>query len=190
MTDKDITLEDLVATNGRSVDDMTIIPTDEGIKEIEQKFSKFAYDDTDYVIPGSPVVMPTSDDIELSKEDADKKLLSALADEKLRKEQEAFNKLSDNEKIKHYVLETELRRAVNDFYNKHHYEMTGSQKRITKRQIERAWKKGKIRLTEDQKQDILYELNKASHTKNTAQPTQMSNPSGQVAANLQSLMSL
>lgn len=188
MTDTNITLADIVETEGKPIEDMQIIPTEEGIQDIDKSIKhKFAYD-TDYIIPGSPVEIPTSSDIQISKDSANKKLLAALAEEKLRKEKEAYNKLSDNEKIKKYVFEAEFRQSVNDFYNKHGYEMSGAQKRNVKRQIERAWKSGKIKLTDEQKQDILYEMNRPSNTESVTQPTQMVKSSANTATNLQSLI--
>jgi hypothetical protein len=41
--------------------------------------------------------------------------------------------------------------------------MSGKQKRALKRTIERNWKLNKYKLTEEQKQDILFEMNKASN---------------------------
>lgn len=181
-------LQDLIEQEGQPINNMQTVPTDEAVKEIDAVIdNQLAYDNGNIVMPGAAVKMPTSDDVMLDKEQANEKLIQTLAEEKLRKEQEEFNKLSDNEKIKQYIFAAEYRRCINEFFNKNHFEMTGQQKRVTKRKIERAWNKGKYKLTPEQKQDILYELNKASNSKKVAQPTNTS-PQNKVATDLQSLI--
>ena len=144
-----------------------------------------AYDDAE-IIPGGNAVMPTSEEVTLNKEDADENLIQNAAMLKLAKEQETFNKMSDDEKIKDYICQSQYYKETNDFYHKYGYEMSGKQKRFTKRAIETAWKKGKFKITPEQREDILFELSKASHQQRQTQPndtqkTQQGNVSEHIA---------
>ena len=69
--------------------------------------------------------------------------------------------------------------------------MYGKQKRFTKRAIETAWKKGKIKVTPEQREDILFELSKASNQQRQIQAsdTQKSNNQN-VSENIKDLNSL
>ena len=152
------------------------------------KLGNLAYDDAE-IIPGSGAVMPTSDEVELSKDEADKHLLEQMAIQKLAKENEEFRKMSDDEKVKDYMCKAQYYHETNEFYKKHGYEMSGKQKRFTKRAIETAWKKGKFKITPEQREDILYEMNKASQQRPTAQAPTPGNE-GNVSEHIRDLNSL
>lgn len=128
------------------------------------KFGNLAYEDNG-VLPGMSINMPTSDDVALNKEDAHDNIVTQIAMNKLEAENKAFQKLSDDEKIKNYVCDVQFYHETNEFFKKYGYEMSGKQKRFTKRAIEQAWKKGKLKVTPEQREDILYELSKASNQK-------------------------
>ena len=154
-------------------------------QDLLNKMGGLAYDDAE-IIPGGNAVMPTSEEVTLNKEDADENLIQNAAMLKLAKEQETFNKMSDDEKIKDYICQSQYYKETNDFYHKYGYEMSGKQKRFTKRAIETAWKKGKFKITPEQREDILFELSKASHQQRQTQPndtqkTQQGNVSEHIA---------
>ncbi|WQJ53911.1 MAG: hypothetical protein [Wendovervirus sonii] len=111
-------------------------------------------------LPGAKTEV-ISDDINMNE--AEDKILAMEAVMKLQNEQEQYRKMSDNEKIKDYVLQSQYYYQTNEWFKKYGYEMTGKQKRVLKRDIERAWKKGKFKLTDEQKENILFELGKASN---------------------------
>jgi len=102
---------------------------------------------------------------EVTEETAENKITEMAAIMKLQKEQEAFHKMTDNEKIKDYVLQSQYYYQTNEWFKKYGYDMTGKQKRNLKRDLERAWNKGKFKLTPEQRQDILFELGKASNVR-------------------------
>lgn len=154
-------------------------------QDLLNKMGGLAYDDAE-ILPGENAVMPTSEEVTLNKEDADENLIQNAAMLKLAKEQETFNKMSDDEKIKDYICQSQYYKETNDFYHKYGYEMSGKQKRFTKRAIETAWKKGKFKITPEQREDILFELSKASHQQRQTQPndtqkTQQGNVSEHIA---------
>lgn len=154
-------------------------------QDLLNKMGGLAYDDAE-ILPGENAVMPTSEEVTLNKEDADENLIQNAAMLKLAKEQETFNKMSDDEKIKDYICQSQYYKETNDFYHKYGYEMSGKQKRFTKRAIETAWKKGKFKITPEQREDILFELSKASHQQrqtqtNDTQKTQQGNVSEHIA---------
>ena len=154
-------------------------------QDLLNKMGGLAYDDAE-IIPGGNAVMPTSEEVTLNKEDADENFIQNAAMLKLAKEQETFNKMSDDEKIKDYICQSQYYKETNDFYHKYGYEMSGKQKRFTKRAIETAWKKGKFKITPEQREDILFELSKASHQQRQTQPndtqkTQQGNVSEHIA---------
>ena len=138
-------------------------------QDLLNKMGGLSYDDAE-ILPGENAVMPTSEEVTLNKEDADENLIQNAAMLKLAKEQETFNKMSDDEKIKDYICQSQYYKETNDFYHKYGYEMSGKQKRFTKRAIEIAWKKGKFKITPEQREDILFELSKASHQQRQTQP--------------------
>lgn len=158
--------------------------------DFAKKIGGLAYDDAQ-IIPGGNAVMPTSNEVTLSKEDADENLIQNAAMLKLAKEQDAFNKMSDDEKVKDYIFKAQYYRETNEFYHKHGFEMSGKQKRFLKRAIEQAWKKGKLKVTPEQREDILYELSKASQQQRQSQPadTQTSKQSN-VSEHIKDLNSL
>ena len=154
-------------------------------QDLLNKMGGLAYDDAE-ILPGENAVMPTSEEVTLNKEDADENLIQNAAMLKLAKEQETFSKMSDDEKIKDYICQSQYYKETNDFYHKYGYEMSGKQKRFTKRAIETAWKKGKFKITPEQREDILFELSKASHQQRQTQPndtqkTQQGNVSEHIA---------
>jgi len=156
-----ISIDDFIEKNGEEFDEAksTIVSSND-IFDSDTK--KLAYDDAT-ILPGKATKFDKADDVAMTAENAKNKIIQDLAMEKLKIEMDRMNKLSDEAKIKEYVFQMEMRRAMNNFYANNHYEMPGSQKRNVKRQIERAYKAGKYKLTPEQKQDILYELNKASN---------------------------
>lgn len=139
-------------------------------QDLMNKMGGLAYDDAE-IIPGGNAVMPTSKEVTLNKEEADENLIQNAAMLKLAKEQDAFNKMSDDEKVKDYIFKAQYYRETNEFYHKHGFEMSGKQKRFVKRAIEQAWKKGKLKVTPEQREDILYELSKASQQQRQTQPS-------------------
>ena len=140
--------------------------------------NNLAYDDA-HVIPGDNTVMPTSNEVTLNKEDAEENLIQHVAMLKLQKENEEYRKMSDDEKVKDYICQAQYYRETNDFYHKNGYEMSGKQKRFTKRAIETAWKKGKFKVTPEQREDILFELNKASNQQRQIQASDMQKSNNQ-----------
>lgn len=157
MENKNVELDSLIMEHGKEFD----ANINKIIKSNELFNQGLAYDDAT-IIPGGNPVMPTSEEVTMTKEDAEDNLVKNAAMIKLQKENEAFNKLSDDEKVKDYVCQSQYYKETNDFYHKYGYEMSGKQKRFTKRAIEQAWKKGKFKITPEQREDILYELSKAS----------------------------
>lgn len=158
--EKTSNLDALIMEHGQEFDANInkIIKSEELLSKLN---NNLAYDDAT-IIPGGNAIMPTSEDVALNKNDAEENLIKNAAMLKLSKEQEEFNKLSDNEKVKDYICQAQYYKETNDFYHKYGYEMSGKQKRFTKRAIETAWKKGKFKVTPEQREDILYELSKAS----------------------------
>ena len=151
-----------------NLDDLVIKSGEEFNSQNQKLITSLAYEYAD-IIPGGNAAMPTSEEVTMSKEDADYNLMQHIAMNKLAEENEAFKKMTDDEKVKDYVCQSQYYRETNDFYHKYGYEMSGKQKRFTKRAIETAWKKGKFKITPEQREDILFELSKASHQK---MPTQ------------------
>lgn len=179
--DNNLNLDDLMINSGKEFD---------STKEKLIQQSALAYDDNQ-IMPGSNVTMPTAKDVELTKEDADENLIQTAAMLKLQKENEAYKKMSDDEKIKDYICQSQYYRETNDFYHKHGYEMSGKQKRFIKRAIETAWKKGKYKVTPEQREDILFELNKASKQQVQTQPKDVQNDNkANISDNIKDLNSL
>ena len=159
------------------------------IKSKELLKDTLVYEDANQVMPGQ-FQMPTSDDVALDKDDAQDNLIKQAAMFKLQKENEEYRKMSDDEKVKDYICQSQYYRETNDFYHKNGYEMSGKQKRFTKRAIETAWKKGKFKVTPEQREDILFELSKASHqTVSTQAPTQETTKTN-ISENIKDLNSL
>lgn len=142
--------------------------------EAEMRNGDLAYGGFDIDPMGTPH-LPTADEVVSSKEDAMFNATASVALEKLRKEQEQFNKMEDDEKIKKYVLESELHRNCTEFFLKNGYNMDGKSKRKLRRVIETAWAKGKYNLTPEQRDDILFELNKASKEASKAKTEEILN---------------
>lgn len=147
------------------------------------------YEDANQIMPGQ-FQMPTSDDVALDKEDAQDNLIKHAAMFKLQKENEEYRKMSDDEKVKDYICQAQYYRETNDFYHKHGYEMSGKQKRFTKRAIETAWKKGKFKVTSEQREDILFELSKASRQTVPAQAPTQGTTETNISENIKDLNSL
>lgn len=159
------------------------------IKREELLKDTLVYEDANQVMPGQ-FQMPTSDDVALDKDDAQDNLIKQAAMFKLQKENEEYRKMSDDEKVKDYICQAQYYRETNDFYHKYGYEMSGKQKRFTKRAIETAWKKGKFKVTPEQREDILFELSKASRqTAPTQTPTQGTSETN-ISENIKDLNSL
>ena len=159
------------------------------IKSEEILKDTLVYEDTNQVMPGQ-FKMPTSDNIALDKEDAQDNLIKQAAMFKLQKENEAYRKMSDDEKVKDYICQAQYYRETNDFYHKNGYEMSGKQKRFTKRAIETAWKKGKFKVTPEQREDILFELSKASRQTVPAQAPTQGTTETNISENIKDLNSL
>ena len=163
--DKNLDLDALIIEHGKEFDsNINKIIENEKLNQD----NGLAYDDAT-ILPGGNAVMPTSEEVTLNKDAADDNLIKNAAMLKLQKENEAYNKLSDDEKVKDYICQAQYYRETNDFYHKYGYEMSGKQKRFTKRAIETAWKKGKFKITPEQREDILFELSKASHQQRQVQ---------------------
>ena len=142
-------------------------------------------------LPGQTINMPTADDVTMSKEDADDNLIAHVAMNKLRKENEELKKMSDDEKVKDYVCQAQYYYETNEFFKKNGYEMSGKQKRFTKRAIEMAYKKGKLKVTPEKREDILYELSKASNQNVTLQTKDKQEKSeANISENIKDLNSL
>mgnify|MGYP003571246980 CR=1 FL=1 len=159
------------------------------IKSEELLKDKLVYEDTNQVMPGQ-FKMPTSDDVALDKEDARDNLIKHAAMFKLQKENEEYRKMSDDEKVKDYICQAQYYRETNDFYHKNGYEMSGKQKRYIKRAIETAWKKGKLKVTPEQREDILFELSKASRQTVPAQAPTQGTTETNISENIKDLNSL
>ena len=123
----------------------------------------YAYGDTG-PMPGQPVVLNTGPvlDTENEKKIANQRLIAQAAQMKLRKEQEEFNKKSDEEKIRIYVCNTIMKQQEQEYFNKNRYYMSGPIRRKTRKIIENNYKKGKYHITPKMKDDILYQLNLSS----------------------------
>jgi len=149
-------LDGIVIDEGTELDEsnVQIINCNDNQKNQNQ----LAYDD-DCPMPGKKTEMLTT---EVTENEAEKKLIEMTAMMKLQKEKEAFNRMSDDQKIKDYVMQSQYYKYTNDWFHKYGYEMTGKQKRNLKRDLERMWAKGKFRFTDEQKQEILVELSKAA----------------------------
>lgn len=178
--EKNLDLDSLMLKEGKVLNEQETqtIEMDDILKK-----NNLPYDTTEQVLPGAAIAIPTADDVVMNENEAHDNIIKYNAMNKLAKEQAEFKKLSDDEKIKDTVCKAQYYRETNDFYHKYGYEMTGKQKRALKRAIEIAWKKGKIKLTDEQKENILYDLNKASQQMAPAQaPTQTteSNISGHI----------
>ena len=159
------------------------------VKSAELLKDTLVYEDDNQVMPGQ-FQMPTSDDVALDKDKATENLIQQAAMLKLQKENEEYRKMSDDEKVKDYICQAQYYRETNDFYHKYGYEMSGKQKRFTKRAIETAWKKGKFKVTPEQREDILFELSKASHqTAPAPAPTQGTTETN-ISENIKDLNSL
>ena len=100
--------------------------------------------------------------LEISEEDAQKNLIQRTAQLKLKDELDRMKALEDEDKIREFVIKNEFWNQCNRFFNEKGYEMSGQEKRVLKKKIEKMYDKGKFKLTAEQKQDILYELNKYS----------------------------
>ena len=159
------------------------------IKSEELLKDALIYEDTNQIMPGQ-FQMPTSDDVTLDKDKATENLVQQAAMFKLQKENEEYRKMSDDEKVKDYICQAQYYRETNDFYHKNGYEMSGKQKRFTKRAIETAWKKGKFKVTPEQREDILFELSKASHQTVPAQVPTQETAKTNISENIKDLNSL
>jgi hypothetical protein len=179
----EINLDDLVVKEGQEFDETKLKIKE--TKEVLLHLNELAYKDDD-IMTGT-TQFPTSDDVAMSKEEAQNHALYEVAKNKLEKESTAFQKLSDEEKIKDYVFKAQYYKATNDFYHKNGFEMSGKQKRTIKRQIELAWKKGKFKLSEQDKIDILTNLANTASAQNGAQPQNKNANQGASLANLTSL---
>lgn len=170
--EKQSNLDALIMEHGKEFDSKInkIVETNEMLN----KMGGLAYDDA-HIIPGGNAVMPTSEEVSLDKDDAQENLIQNAAMLKLQKEQDEFNKLSDDEKVKDYICQAQYYKETNDFYHKNGYEMSGKQKRYVKRAIEQAWKKSKLKVTPEQREDILFELSKASHQQRQVQASDAQN---------------
>lgn len=180
--EKDLTLDELIIKHGEEFNDNI-----NKIIESDKLFNNELVYEDDTILPGQKLQMPSSDDITLNADKAQENLIQTAAMLKLQKEREEFQKLSDDEKIKDYICQAQYYRETNDFFKKYGYEMSGKQKRFTKRAIETAWKKGKFKITPEQREDILFELSKASNQNNGNQ-TQQSNSNATHIADLNSLI--
>lgn len=169
--ESDKNLDKLIVEQGQVFDKKQFVKISSDT--VQNKFgTSFAYDDNKSILPGQAVQMPTSEDITYNKEKANDHMIQQLAMTKLQKENEAHKKLSDDQKIKDYVLKVEFYRYTNDFFVKNGYEMSGQEKRKLKRTIERAWNNGKYKFDNDQRNEILYEISKQAeqNTQKAKQP--------------------
>lgn len=147
-------LNDFIVSNGEEITDVNAISSDEFINKTEQLLPYETNDNAEFL---------NADAVTYTREQAEQHLRNQAAFNKLQKENEYYQSLSDNEKIHQYVSQVEYYRNTNQFFQQYGYEMSGKQKRALKRTIERNWKLNKYKLTEEQKQDILFEMNKASN---------------------------
>lgn len=172
MENKNLELDALIMEHGQEFDSNInkIIKSE----ELLANMNNLAYEDA-HIIPGGNAVMPTSEEVALDKDGAEENLIQNAAMLKLAKEQDEYRKMADDEKVKDYICQAQYYKETNDFYHKYGYEMSGKQKRFTKRAIETAWKKGKFKVTPEQREDILYELSKASHQQRQIQAADTQN---------------
>lgn len=172
MENKNLELDALIMEHGQEFDSNInkIIKSE----ELLANMNNLAYEDA-HIIPGGNAVMPTSEEVALDKDSAEENLIQNAAMLKLAKEQDEYRKMTDDEKVKDYICQAQYYKETNDFYHKYGYEMSGKQKRFTKRAIETAWKKGKFKVTPEQREDILYELSKASHQQRQIQAADTQN---------------
>jgi len=172
MENKNLELDALIMEHGQEFDSNInkIIKSE----ELFANMNNLAYEDA-HIIPGGNAVMPTSEEVALDKDGAEENLIQNAAMLKLAKEQDEYRKMTDDEKVKDYICQAQYYKETNDFYHKYGYEMSGKQKRFTKRAIETAWKKGRFKVTPEQREDILYELSKASHQQRQIQAADTQN---------------
>lgn len=165
METNNIALDEIVKKAGEITNnDAYVVINDEIIEKVDKSLDdSYAYGEIGPQ-PGTAVQLNTQPGFD-SKSDAQQKLIQKASLFKLKKEQEAFNKKSDNEKIKEYVITSLFNQQQTEYFEKNGYAMSGGQKRKMKKIIERNYAKGKIRLTPQQKDDILYQLNLSSSTK-------------------------
>ena len=151
-------------------------------KAYDSNSTSYAYGDAG-PMPGQPVVLNTAPalDTENEKKIANQRLIAQAAQMKLRKEKEEFNKKSDSEKIRIYVCDALLKQQEQEYFNAHHYYMSGPIRKKTRKIIENNYRKGKYKITQKMKDDILYELSLSS---NQADPNK-NNPAKKPATNVQ-----
>lgn len=185
MEEKNIELDSLLLENGKELNEkeQKIIKSEELLKDT------LIYEDDNQVMPGQ-FQMPTSNDVALDKDKATENLIQQAAMLKLQKENEEYRKMSDDEKVKDYICQAQYYRETNDFYHKNGYEMSGKQKRYIKRAIETAWKKGKFKVTPEQREDILFELSKASNQQQVQTVNKQKQNNSNISENIKDLNSL
>lgn len=173
----ELKLDDLVVKEGEEFNE-----TKFKTKKTEEvlHLNQLAYTDDNPMT--SELNFPTSEDVAMNKEDAEKHAMFETAVNKMEKENAEYQKLSDDAKIKDYIFKSQYYRATNDFYHKNGFEMTGKQKRTIKRQIETAWKKGKFKLSEQDRIDILTTLANAVNDSPKQTPTNNVNQVNQLAS--------
>lgn len=148
---KENTLDELVVNNGAVLDETNT--------KIVINGGGLAYDDN-AIICGESIEIKTADEVILDKASAVEYAKNTVKESNDRDAKARFDKMSDNEKIKNYVCEMEYYTQVNDFFHKNGFDMSGKQKRMLKRNIDRAWKNGKIHIPQKTREEILYELSK------------------------------
>lgn len=185
MTDKEVNLNDLMVKDGEVFDESkSVIKKDDTDLVLDNMISSVS---NPGIMPGEKLTTVTSDDIALNKEEAEKAMIEKIALEKLRKEQEAYSKMSDDLKLKGFLIQSEYQR----FFREHGYELSGQQKRLVKREVERNWSKGKYKKWKlEYGDDVLFELNKTSNQTQQATAGQtMSNQGKEKITSLNSLIS-
>lgn len=188
-------LDELMLKSGEVVKNESIIKNneykDKVINALDNEYANtYAYGDIG-PIPGTPVEMNTGvsiDNTEDERKAGNRRLIAAAAQMKLRKEMEEFNKKSDKEKIRTYVISALMQQQEREYLEKHHYVMSGDIKRRTRKSIERQYDKGRIRLTKEEKDNILYNLSLSSNQKSPVNTPQTTNQAGG-AAQMRNLVS-
>lgn len=176
--EEELQLDDFVVKNGEEFDNTKFkTKSTEEVLDLKQ----LAYKDDNPMT--SNIQFPTSDDVAMSAEEAEKHAIFENAKYKLEKENEAFQKLSDDEKIKEYILQSQFYKAANDYYHKYGFEMSGTQKRTIRRKIDLAYKKGKYKLSDQERIDILTSLaNAGNNSRNQPQQVKQTNQMDQIAS--------
>lgn len=160
----------------------------ERIDEMNNKIFEPAYDDN-VPLPGEDFEVERTESSKTLKETANDTLVAYAAKTKLKKEKEAYDKLSIEEKIKDFYIKQSIKNWKNYIFDKCGREPSGKELRSYKRKITSGYgKKKNCTPTPVQKREIEDYLNMPSSSEdiNKSNPMKNQNSTGQ---NISSLLS-